>query len=266
MPPGDHLCAAPGSATLAGMNPTLRRISKFSAMLMWMAVALIVPLNLSPELRAQAWVAVAVHLATAAALWFGWWVEGKHTRSRAFSFAVLWFIPLAALSVSSKPFWPWSAPLWPWLTIVAGLAIVVCICLSEQASAAEDKAAGKEPAPPVSKLRMAASIGCMVLWAGSVLCQGWPESLTQELWAKLGINIIAVGCIWLLWVLNPERPRTWPKLRSYCFFSCLTVMMLGAGISPWAWHNDTLELVFLAFMLVFALTIYVQKWRESLAG
>ena len=234
-------------------------------MLMWMTVAIFVPLNLSPELRAQVWVAVAVHLATAAILWFGWLAEGKHTRSRAFSFATLWFIPLAALSASSTPFWSWSAPLWPWLTIVAGLGGVACICLSEQASAAEDKEAGKEPGPPISKLRLAMSIGCMVIWAASILYEGWPESLTQQLWAKLAINAIAVGSIWLFWVLNPERPRTWPKLGNYVFFSCVTVMMLGVGISPWAWHNDTLELAFMAFMLVFGLTLYLKDWRATRA-
>jgi hypothetical protein len=247
------------------MNPTLRKMFDIFVMLMWMIVGIIVPLNLSAELRAQAWVAVAVHLATAAILWFGWWAEGKHTRSRAFSFATLWFIPLAALSASSKPFWPWSASLWPWLTIFAGLAGVACICLSEQASAVEDKVAGKEPATPVSKLRMAMSIGCMVIWAGSILYEGWPESLTQQLWAKLAINVIAVGSIWLFWVLNPERPRTWPKLGYYVFFSCVTVMMLGAGISPWAWRNDTFELAFMVVTAVFGLTLYLKNWRASRA-
>ena len=248
------------------MNPTLRRIAEVATMLMWMAVAIVVPLNLSPELRAQAWVVVAVHLATAAILWFGWWADGKHTRSRAFDFATLWFIPLAALSASSKPFWPWFTPLWPWLTIFAGLGGVACICLSEQASAAEDKAAGNEPASPVSRLRMALSLGILVMWAGLILYQGWPESLTQQLWAKIAVNVIAVGGIWLFWLLNPERPRTWPRLGYYFFFSCVTVMMLGAGISSWAWHNDTLELAFMAFILVFGLTLYLKRWRESRAG
>jgi hypothetical protein len=245
------------------MNPTLRRIFDFAVMLMWMVVGIIVPLSLSPELRAQIWVAIAIHLTLAAILWFGWWAEGKRTRSRAFSFATLWFIPFGSMNIAREPFWPWAQPLWPWLAIVAGLASVACICLSEQASAAEDKAAGKEPGPPVSKLRLALAFVCMIVWGLAVCYQGWPESLTQQLWAKLAINVIAVGSVWSFWFLNPESLRTRPKFRFYVLFSFVTVMALGVGISPWAWHNETLEFAFLGFILVFGLTHFVLDWRES---
>jgi len=248
------------------MNPTLRRIFDIAVMLMWMVVGIIVPLNLSPELRAQIWVAIAIHLTLAAILWFVWWAEGKRTRSRAFDFATLWFVPVVSMNIDREPFWPWAQPLWPWVAIIAGLGCVACICLSAQASAAEDKAAGKEPGPPVSKLRLALAFVCMIVWGLAVCYQGWPESLTQQHWAKLAINVIAVGSVWLFWVLNPERPRTWPKLGYYVFFSFVTVTMLGAGISPWAWRNDTLELALMAVTAVFGLTLYLKNWRASRAG
>jgi len=245
------------------MSSLFRQIVKHLPMLLWMVTAFVIPLSLTPELLAEAWVAIALPLAVAAALWYGWWEDGERTRSRAFDFATLWFMPILALNLNRKPFWPWAEPLWPWVGIVAGLGVVACLWLSARATAAEDKAAGKEPGPPASKLRLALAFVCMIVWGLAVCYYGWPLWLTRLLWAKLAINVIAVGSVWSFWFLNPESLRTRPKFRFYVLFSCVTVMALGAGISPWAWHNETLEFAFLGFILVFGLTHLVLDWRES---
>lgn len=244
----DHLCIELAWVTLNRMNPFLRQILKLAGMLMWMGVAFFIPFNLSPELRAQAWVAVAELLALTAVVWFCWWVDGMRTRSRAFSFATLWFIPVGSMNIARQPFWPWAESLWPWVAIIAGLSVITCICLSSQASEAEDNAAGKEPGPPVSALRTAVGITCVGLWVITLGYEGWPVSWTQSVSAKIAVNIIAVGSLYMIWRVNPSRTYQWNNSNRYfILLGLLTVSALGGGISQWAWGNQELWVCFSLF-------------------
>lgn len=262
-PSVEGLCGRPRLITLKSMNPILRKVSMVACMLMWLAASIFVPLSLSPEYRAQFWVAVADYLIVAAILWGAWMLDGERTKSRAFDFATLWFIPIVGLNVSRTPLWSWSRPFWPWLAVGAGLGACACIYFSAKMSAAEAAAAGKEPEPPASKPRLAMAIVCMGVFF-TVLCfEGWPESLTRLLWAKIAINALALGSLFAMWRLNPQRSYRWNDTnRYYVLLGIASVSSLGGGISQWAWENQDLWVIFSYGALAVWMVFELWSWRS----
>ncbi len=116
------------------------------------------------------------------------------------------------------------------------------------------------------KLRWTLQALCLAVWMGalfSALPDVFPESLTRLLWAKMAINLIALGSLWAAWHLSPDRPRTWQKNRYYLLIGLVTVAAIGCGISPWAWENVAVQLSYLIFVGLCCLAHQIMGWREA---